>query len=292
MKILFGVVLLLAVGSACSKVPQASTRDAEAFASFWSTGAEITSYALSQNRYGESHEGHAELIFVTEPFLPDAQVKRDFGSGPAVPALKLNALRTFNTGLYSYRTMQSTFAPLDRERFPHALKSTLSVQDWCGQVFQQINLRDDGWRQQLYSYFQSTGDASSTLPLAWLEDELWLLIRRDPSALPTGELEIVPALLHSRFAHQPLKAEAARTRLEQDGSEFVYEIQYLSFTRSLTIRFNAEFPHFIQGWTETTEQGTTKARRQGGLGQSEYWRWNKPKNGKLREKLGLEAVAD
>lgn len=43
---------------------------------YWFNGqAEITSYTLEQERYGEMRTGTAVLIFVTEDFLPDAQVK-------------------------------------------------------------------------------------------------------------------------------------------------------------------------------------------------------------------------
>ena len=80
---------------------------------FWFNGAEISSFKLSQSRYGKNHPGHAELIFVTEPFLIGKQVKDESGKGDSTDVLKLNALTTFNTGLYSYRTMTSTFRPID-----------------------------------------------------------------------------------------------------------------------------------------------------------------------------------
>ncbi len=284
------ILAILATTSVRGDAPNFEAKDAAQFATFWSSGAEITRYELSQSRYGEAHAGHAELIFVQEPFLPDAQVKSDSGGPPAEPTFKLNALRTFNTGFYSYRTMQSTFAPIDRERFPHALKTTLSVQDWCGQVFQQINFRDGKWQHRSYSYFQSEGDFVEELPEAWLEDELWLLLRRDPNSLPLGKVEVIPALLHGRFAHQAAKIETAQASLQADGNETVYQIDYTSTSRRLSIRFNTEFPHYIQGWTETSPRGTTTARRTHGMGQVEYWRLNQPKDAPLREKLGLERI--
>ena len=85
---------------------------------FWFAGAEINRYELSQMRYGESHPGHAEFIFVTEPFLTKPHVKNEYGGQPSTDVLKLNALRTFNTGIYSYRTMTSTFQPIDLDTYP------------------------------------------------------------------------------------------------------------------------------------------------------------------------------
>lgn len=259
---------------------------------YWGAGAEVTSYALSQSRYGETHQGHAELIFAREPFLPEAQVKRDFGAEKSVPVLKLNALRTFNTGLYSYRTMQSTFSPFDRERFPRSLKTTLSVQDWCGQVFHQLNWRDEGWRSRSFSYFQSEGDEEVSLEGAWLEDDLWIALRQDPSALPVGEFRVIPALLFGRFAHEDLAVVEAVGSIEKRGDRAVYLVDYVELDRRLEIEFEPRFPFYIQSWRESGRGGVTTAKRVGGMGQVEYWRLNKPENAELRETLGLEEEPD
>jgi len=46
------------------------------FKQHWFDGyAEINSYALNQSRYGEQRNGSAVLIYVTEDFLADEQVK-------------------------------------------------------------------------------------------------------------------------------------------------------------------------------------------------------------------------
>jgi hypothetical protein len=89
---------------------------------FWFNGAEISSFTLSQSRYGKNHPGHAELIFVTEPFLTARQVKDESGKGDSTGVLKLNAHTSFNTGIYSYHTMTSTFRPIDLEKFPHIIR--------------------------------------------------------------------------------------------------------------------------------------------------------------------------
>lgn len=260
---------------------------------FWFSGAEINRYALEQARYGDTHPGHAELIFVTEPFLTDQQVKADDPRAPdAVDVLKLNALRTFNTGLYSYRTMTSTFRPVDWEAFPHALKSTTSVQDWCGQVFQQINRRDDGWRFELRSYFQSEGDQNRTLPDVWLEDELWVLLRLAPDRLPVDRFRAIPGALFTRFAHQPVEAMRAEGELDVGPETSRYAITYPALARTLTIRFDTAFPHIIRGWTDKRPGGTTRATLEDRIMNSNYWRHNAPGDRAKRKRLGLEPVPE
>jgi len=45
---------------------------------YWYQGkAEISSYQLEQARYSDVHPGEAVLVFVTEDFLTDKQVKND-----------------------------------------------------------------------------------------------------------------------------------------------------------------------------------------------------------------------
>jgi len=259
---------------------------------FWFNGAEINRYELSQARYGANHPGHVEFVFVTEPFLIDQQVKDESGTGSSTDVLKLNALRTFNTGIYSYRTMTSTFKPIDLERFPHALKSNTSVQDWCGQVFQQINRRDDSWQGRLFSYFESEGDQSFKLADAWLEDELWLLIRLDPSRLPRGEIKAIPGALHARFAHQPVDVRQATGELKTGRKISSYILHYPALERTLSIRFDTRFPHIIRGWTDAGPQGTTTATLQDRIMNSTYWSENQPGDRAKRRQLGLEPVAD
>lgn len=259
---------------------------------FWFNGAEISRYELSQARYGENHPGHVEFIFVTEPFLIEKQVKDESGTGGSTDVLKLNALRTFNTGIYSYRTMTSTFRPIDLDRFPHALKSTTSVQDWCGQAFQQINRRDNGWRLRLFSYFQKEGDQDRELKNAWLEDELWVLLRLDPSRLPQGTFEAIQGALHTRFAHQPVQAMRTQGKLATGPKVSTYTLHYPEDKRSLEITFDTAFPHIIRGWTDTSPRGTTTAVLEDRIMNSYYWSENAPEDRGKRKHLGLAPLAD
>ena len=143
----------------------------EEFKKYWYAGnAEITSFELEQARYGEIHKGTAVLIYVTEDFNPEKQVKADAQRPNNVPVLKLNATKKFYTGIYPYSTMTSTFYPVSNSK--HAIKVTASIQEWCGHVFMQLNNRDQ-FEVQSYSYFEKEADQETSLEKTILEDELW-----------------------------------------------------------------------------------------------------------------------
>lgn len=259
---------------------------------FWFAGAEISTFELSQSRYGEAHPGHAQFIFVTEPFLTGPQVKNEYGDGDSVDVLKLNAMRTFNTGIYSYRTMTSTFQPIDLVAYPHALKTNTSIQDWCGQAFQQFNKTDSGWRGELRSYFQKAEDQDFQLPEVWLEDALWLRLRLGPSSLPVGRFNAVPGAVVTRFNHRPIQAEEAVAALKSRGKLSSYILRYPELERRLIIRFDTEFPHIIREWEEMGPLGTTTAKLTHRIMNSEYWSENRPSDANKRKSLGLEPKAD
>ncbi|MFQ5504027.1 MAG: hypothetical protein ACE5F1_04415 [Planctomycetota bacterium] len=181
MRALFWVVL------ACVPLPLVSIRGQarqddrdRRFFDYWHQGeAEISRYRLSQARYGENHDGHAVLIFVTEDFLPGRGVKYE-GSDPSragsVPVLKLNFVKKFITGIYPYSMMCSVFTPTNARR-TRSLKVSASIQEWCGHVYQQMNLRDGKYRVDLHSYFEQEADRAHELEAVMLEDEIWTRIR-------------------------------------------------------------------------------------------------------------------
>jgi len=259
---------------------------------FWFSGAEISAYDLKQARYGEQHPGRAVLIFVTEPFLVEQQVKHEHGPGESADVLKLNALRTFNTGIYSYRTMRSVFRPVDLDRYPRALKATVSAQDWCGQIFQQFNRRDRRWAVDMRSYFQDEGDREFTLGEAWLEDAFWVMIRLNPDRLPTGRIDVVPGGLFARFAHEEIAVAQAEATLEREGSKNVYTVRYPELGRELAIAFDREFPHIIRSWTERRAGSdvVTRAELAKRIMEVPYWRHNGPGDRAMRRKLGLAPI--
>ena len=199
----------------------------KAFKEYWYAGkAEITSYTLKQARYGEIRDGHAVLVFVTEPFETSKQVKADRPDSNSESVLKLNSTRKFLTGIYPYSIMSSTFYPVADNQ--HALKLSNSVQEWCGQVYTQLNNRKQ-FEINAFSYFESEGDQSLELPKSALENELWTQMRINPTHLPQGDFTILPALEYIRLKHLPFKAYSARGSLTQGRRD---QYLYLGLYRS------------------------------------------------------------
>ncbi|MEM6721322.1 MAG: septum formation inhibitor Maf, partial [Bacteroidota bacterium] len=264
----------------------------EAFNKYWYAGkAELTSYELEQSRYGEIHKGKAVLVYVTEDFNPQKQVKADQRRANNVPILKLNATKKFYTGIYPYSVMTSTFFPVANNQ--HAIKVTSSMQEWCGHVFTQLNNRDK-FTIESYSYFESESDQKFSLDKVILEDELWTKLRIDPSQLPVGAQEIVPAFEMIRMIHIPLKAYKATATLNNSGATSTYTLDYPELNRKLEISFNSSFPFDVLGWTESSTRGygsaaktlTTKATKIKQL-KSAYWSQNSVKDSIYRKELGL-----
>jgi hypothetical protein len=259
------------------------------FKSYWYSGeAEITSYKLEQARYGEIHEGTAMLVFVTEDFLPKTQVKAENYDSSNISVLKLNATKNFNTGIYPYSIMQSTFFPVANNQ--HALKIAASIQEWCGQVYAQLNNRAM-FEVTSHSYFQGEADKSFKLEKTWTENELWTKLRINPLDLPTGQLQIIPSLEFTRLRHKDIKAYEANAKLENGQ----YTLNYPDLSRELTIIFNPEFPYNIISWEEKTISGfgantevlTTKATKLKTL-KTAYWNKNKKADHVLRDSLLLK----
>lgn len=261
---------------------------------YWDSGlAEISRYELKQARYGALNEGEAILLFVTEPFSRDTQVKDETGNDPnAERILKLNAIKRFETGIYDYSIMSSVFSSMKKNNVYPTFKSTTSIQDWCGQAFQQWNQRDGAWKSELRSYFQSFGDEDKSIPLVAHEDGIWNRLRTDPLGLPTGNFEMIPSTSYLRLKHKPTNAYQVKGSLyEGRKGSGIYELVYPSLNRTLRIRFESKAPYEILGWSESyPDKGdeilTTEAKRTHS-NRSYYWEQNSPSDTKLRKLLGL-----
>ncbi|AUC81080.1 septum formation inhibitor Maf [Lacinutrix sp. Bg11-31] len=251
------------------------------FNAYWYTGeAEISSYNLEQSRYGETRNGTAVLIYVTEPFLEKKQVKADNNNASNISVLKLNRTKNFTTGIYPYSIMQSTFYPIANNQ--HAIKVSCSIQEWCGHVYTQLNNREQ-FEIDSHSYFENQADSNFNLDKNVLENELWTQLRIDPKSLPTGTVKIIPSLEFIRLKHDPLKAYEVSATLNT-GS---YILNYLSLKRKLTINFNPEFPYEILNWEENINGAITKATRLKTI-KSAYWNKKSKKDEALRETLLLQ----
>ncbi len=258
------------------------------FKNYWFSGeAEITSYELVQSRYGEIRNGKAVLIYVTEDFLPGLQVKADFQNDENIPVLKLNATKNFVTGIYPYSIMQSTFLPLQGRS--GALKVTTSVQEWCGQVYMQLNNRND-FEIKSHSYFQEEADEEFNLQKTYLENEVWTQLRVDPNQLPVGDFEMIPSFEHIRIAHIDIKSYEAYGEFFKDEALGVYKVTYPELDRELRIYYLPYFPFTIEKWEESNQiNGNTYLTTATKLEsiRSDYWNKNSNNDLPLREKLQL-----
>jgi len=258
------------------------------FKNYWyNNEAEITSYKLEQARYGEMREGNVVLIYVTEPFLPEEQVKADNSAAFNISVLKLNAVKKFNTGIYPYSIMQSTFYPIINNQ--HALKISCSVQEWCGHVYIQLNNHEE-FEITSHSYFEGEADEDFSLEKSILENELWTQLRINPKSLPTGQLKIIPSFDFLRLRHIPMKAYETNATMINGN----YTLHYPELNRKLIIHFNVNFPYEIDSWEETFVSGfgneakelTTKATKIKTI-KSDYWNKNSNADDSFRETLGV-----
>lgn len=264
----------------------------KAFKDYWYAGdAEITSYALEQARYGEIREGKAVLIYVTEPFLPEVQVKADESNPSNIPVLKLNKTKKYVTGIYPYSIMSSTFYPVHDNQ--HAIKTSLSIQEWCGQIYSQLNNRET-FEYTSHSYFEGEADQKRNLEKALLENELWNKVRIAPDNLPLGEISLIPALEYFRVKHKPVQAYSAIATLETKNGISTYSIDYTEVERKLTLNFASNFPHQIESWEEEFKSGygpSAKVLISRGTKlktlKTPYWRQNSNEFIGLRDSLGL-----
>ncbi len=264
----------------------------EEFKKYWYAGqAELNSYKLKQARYGEIREGKAMLIYVTEPFLADKQVKADGQEKSNIPVLKLNSTKNYFTGIYPYAIMSSSFYPVHDNQ--HAIKVSFSSQEWCGQVYAQLNNRSS-FEINSYSYFETEADQSLELDKTVLENELWNKIRINPENLPTGEVKIIPSFEYIRLHHKELKSYSSIITLTKKDAYSIYTIDYPELKRTLEITFETEFPHGIESWSEKSLSGfgknakemTSTATKIKTI-KSPYWRQNSNRFSSMRDSLGI-----
>ena len=276
-----------------SLVPEpeiSSTSRTKEFDEYWYNGTgEISSYELKQERYGQVRNGDIVLVFVTEPFSHKKQVKIDRpqkAGNDNVSILKLNHIRKFNTGIYDYSIITSTFTPVELEQHPLTLKSTTSSQEWCGHTYTQLNLEGSQYRLQEFSYFESEGDKDSKMNAAILEDGLFSRIRIN-GGLPEGDINIIPSTIYSRFAHVPMEPTTATITKSMSDGVILYDVSYKNINRKLSIDVESEFPYKILSWTEDSGNGRITTATLKKSINSPYWSKNSNEDEGLRKELGL-----
>jgi hypothetical protein len=227
-------------------------------------------------------------------------VKADPGRHPAsdvYPVLKLNAVRRFQTGIYDYDVMTSTFLRV-APGWPLA-KVSFSSREWCGHVWHQLVPRGGRLRGVFHSYFDGEADGSDSLELpkdGVLEDALPILLRGWNGAyLKPGESRTVPflpSLFWVRLNHKPLVWTRARILRSAEPSTrtvpagrfrvSVYEVE-VEDGRKLGFEIEAAPPYRLvrqtgPGGEELALEGSTRLA---------YWTLNRPGGEKHLKELGL-----
>lgn len=292
--VVLGGVVALAVGAA----PVAG----QDFWAHWGDGqAEMSAYRLKQPRYGAVRDGRAVLIFVTEDFSDALRVKSETGERPpedVYPVLKLNHVRDFQTGIYDYNVMTSSFVRV-RHGWP-LVKVSFSSQEWCGHVYQQLVPREGRATLTWHSYFEREADGErvlsepeggihgDTIPMrirAWLGE--WLA---------PGESRSVPWLptsLDARLRHQP--QEWGRARVSRAASSHTVEVPAGRFevedwvvavegAETTTWWVESGSPWRVVGWSrDDGERGELL-----GSERIAYWKLNQPGGEERLKGIGLE----
>lgn len=194
------------------------SQSASPFWTHWGDGkAELSSYTVTQSRYGQPREATVALIYVTEPFYKTRQVKAERprpGEPDVIQVLKLNRVKKFRTGIYDYSLMSSVFTPVNDYKLGAVsfskgtpLKIVFSGQEWCGTVFHQLNRREKGMQSRVFSYFGTEGDTDEQLSTeggVYFADDLFIAVRELLAPMPTGPISLYQTLENSRLFHTPL----------------------------------------------------------------------------------------
>ncbi len=316
-----GLVLAASLfGGGTTAAAEAGASPSPAFMQYWKSGlAELTSYDVTLERYGEMRKAQGVMVFVYEEINADTRIKVESAKTPPakrIPVLKLNNVIKFSTGVYDYSIMTSVFAGLTA---PGALrpfppqKISFSSQEWCGNVFQQILPRPQGLVSEIHSYFEAEGDATATLaypkgangvPAAiYYEDEMPILVRElDGAVWPMAtprKINLVPGLWERRKRHVPLaftegvltKAGPEKWRDDSgDKPEIQDAVKWTLESVGITTTYHvaASAPHLLLAWENSKgEKGVLKASIR-----STYWEHNHNLDLPLRKKLGLTYGVD
>jgi hypothetical protein len=290
------LALVILISSSQAQEP---VHAADGFWDHWADGqAEIATYDLIQPRYGGNRKGTAVLITVTETFTDAQRVKSDGGHDDEYPVVKLNEVRDFQTGVYDYNAMTSTFVPLSGQRsWGQPVKITTSVQEWCGHVWEQANVNSSSMEWQLRSYFDGEADQEGSRPVpegAVFADAMPLVARgMTQGGLKAGESRQhpwFPSLLQRRLSHDRgdfVTATISRSAEHQaqgpTGPVAAYTVTATVGGESSTWTIAAAQPNQLLGWERSSgEKATLRA-----VQRMKYWELNGVGDEQHLEKLKL-----
>ncbi len=301
------MILLVLASLLFAPTALAPSRDPD-FGAWWHDDrAELDGYRLTVQRYGHPRVGRAAMIVVTEPFSDSKHVKLDDPSRAkldVLPVIKMNLVRSFQTGIYDYATNLSLFV---REDDLAPVKEAFSSSEWCGQVYEESDFRRGQMSDRVASYFEGeSGSSSHEVPRdGVIEDQLFLLLRGLRGTwLPAGTKRAMPFLASPfwrRLAHQRLDwamatiehlAEPATVKVP--AGAFACDVYVVRTPDGRSGRFDVEraYPRRIVRWQWTPPAngaplGGTDAGELTGSTRAPYWKEHDPGAERELPKLGL-----
>lgn len=306
------ITLLLTSCTGSIPLPQQQSKPAPTRynAEFWETWgdgyAEVSTYEMLMPRYGEPREGESIMIFVSETLSERQRVKADPGKNPKsdeFPAMKLNWQKNFQTGIYDYSEMLSSFlglGPIAGRPEGVLAKASFSRQEWCGHMFAQALYDASRIRVSGTSYFDGDSDLTQQLDLpkeSISEDGLAFWARgMAPPFLKPGESKEVPfltSLKSSRDAHKPmawsrinLTRNATLQKIEVPAGEFEVEAYSAQLANGNGFVFFVEkdAPYRIIRWRFTSGETADLVASD----RVKYWQLNQPGGEEALRSLGLE----
>jgi hypothetical protein len=260
----------------------------------------LNGYRLIQPRYGEQRTGEAVLVFVTETFTDAARVKSDGGHSDEFTAMKLNDMRDFQTGIYDYHLMTSTFIDLSGERpLGQPVKVSFSMQEWCGHQYAQWVSHGTKWSYELHSYWDGEADQQKTLSIpegAIFGDSLPMVLRGVMGELlAAGDRVEVPFMertMDLRFARREptwgrakIHRSKESTTFETPLGEFLADTFRVDWGSSQWIEYRIEptGDRRLLGWESSTGERAVLT----GTTRSQYWKQSKEGDESLLLELGL-----
>lgn len=282
---------------ACSAT--ADQEQAPDFGSYWHDGkAELDGYKLTISRYGQTRHGHAVAVYVTEPMSEAKRVKvNDYTKNPEgnFDALKLNLIRDFQTGIYDYNTMVSTWV---RTSNLAPVKLSFHSTEWCGHVYLDLIVDPGRIAGNYYSYFEGeTGPIELRGPEdGVMEDNLFIRLRGlQGDYLAPGEserVEYLPGALYTRFNHTDLAwTKATITRAKDTESVTVpagtYDAMVYTVAvdggRTGTFFVDSHYPHRIVKWSLDPDISVELT----GSARLEYWKLHDEGDESYLTQIGL-----
>lgn len=281
------------------------------FWAHWGDGrAEINGYTVVQPRYGSLRSGEAVHIYVTETMRHDKRVKADGPADDAFPVMKLNATLDFQTGIYDYSVMSSTFVPLSGET-PRGIptKVSFSMQEWCGITHAEIKAEhafgEPASHLSLsnHHYFdrKNVNDTTLLVPDNGIAaDALPILVRGLAGSFAPSDtrrsVAVAPRLYDSHTRdiawtwHEATLVGHTETQATTvPAGSFVTRTIEITLAGDLSYRYAVErdHPYRIIAWDGPQgERGELT-----GTLRSKYWNQQHPEHVRLRGNLGLSSSA-